>query len=264
MTFGPLLAVAAGAVLLFLVSGWLLSLVRRDVSHVDVQWGLGFVLIAGLGATLGGGAPARRALIAALVALWGLRLALHIHARNRDKREDYRYAAMRARYGARFATVSLFTVFLLQGALMLWIALPIVAAQTAPTPAGLGGLDLAGTALWAVGFFFEAVGDFQLARFRVDPANRGRVMDRGLWRYTRHPNYFGDATLWWGLSLIACATPGGGWTLGSPLVMTFLLLRVSGVALLERGLSATKPEYRDYVARTSAFLPWFPRRPGGG
>lgn len=264
MTLGPLVALAAGAVLLMMLAGWLLSLVRRDVSHVDVQWGFGFALVAGLGAALGDGAPARRGLVAALAAVWGLRLALHIHARNRGRPEDYRYAAMRARHGARFPRVSLFTVYLLQGALMLWIALPLLVATAAPVPAALGALDLAGVALWALGFAFEAIGDRQLARFRADPANRGKVMDRGLWRYTRHPNYFGDATLWWGFWLIACAVPGGGWTVASPLVMTFLLLRVSGVALLERGLVETKPAYRDYVARTSAFLPWFPRRPTAG
>ena len=260
MSLAALLALSAGAVLLFVLAGWLLSLVRRDVSHVDVQWGLGFVLVAALGALFGAGAPQRRWLVLALVAVWGARLALHIHARNHGKPEDYRYAAMRERHGERFPRVSLATVFLLQGALLLWIALPLAAAQSAPSPAALGPLDLAGALVWLVGFLFEAVGDLQLARFRADPANRGRVMDRGLWRYTRHPNYFGDATLWWGLWLIACATPEGVWTIGSPLVMTLLLLRVSGVALLERGLVETKPGYRDYVARTNAFVPWFPRR----
>jgi len=260
MSLAALLALSAGAVLLFVLAGWLLSLVRRDVSHVDVQWGLGFVLVAALGALFGAGAPQRRWLVLALVAVWGARLALHIHARNHGKPEDYRYAAMRARHRERFPRVSLATVFLLQGALLLWIALPLAAAQSAPSPAALGPLDLAGALVWLVGFLFEAVGDLQLARFRADPANRGRVMDRGLWRYTRHPNYFGDATLWWGLWLIACATPDGVWTIGSPLVMTLLLLRVSGVALLERGLVETKPGYRDYVARTNAFVPWFPRR----
>lgn len=260
MSLAALLALSAGAVLLFVLAGWLLSLVRRDVSHVDVQWGLGFVLVAALGALFGAGAPQRRWLVLTLVAVWGARLALHIHARNHGKPEDYRYAAMRERHGERFPRVSLATVFLLQGALLLWIALPLAAAQSAPSPAALGPLDLAGALVWLVGFLFEAVGDLQLARFRADPANRGRVMDRGLWRYTRHPNYFGDATLWWGLWLIACATPDGVWTIGSPLVMTLLLLRVSGVALLERGLVETKPGYRDYVARTNAFVPWFPRR----
>jgi len=260
VSFGPLVAWSAALLLLFFVAGWLVSLARRDVSTVDVQWGLAFLSLAAVGATLGGGALPRRLLLLALVAVWGGRLAWHIHRRNRGREEDYRYAAMRARHGERFGRVSLFTVFLLQGALALFIGLPLLYAAAAPDPVTLGAWDLAGLALWGIGFVFEAVGDAQLARFRADPARRGQVMDRGLWRYTRHPNYFGDAVLWWGFFLVACATPGGWRTLASPLLMTFLLLRVSGVALLEKGLAATKPEYGDYVARTSAFVPWFPRQ----
>ncbi len=260
MSLAALLALSAGAVLLFVLAGWLLSLVRRDVSHVDVQWGLGFVLVAALGALFGAGAPQRRWLVLALVAVWGARLALHIHARNHGKPEDYRYAAMRARHRERFPRVSLATVFLLQGALLLWIALPLAAAQSAPSPAALGPLDLAGALVWLVGFLFEAVGDLQLARFRADPAHRGRVMDRGLWRYTRHPNYFGDAVAWWGHYLLAAAT-GAWWTACGPALMTFLLVRVSGVAMLEDALRRTKPGYREYVESTSAFLPRIPRPP---
>lgn len=259
MSFGPLVASAAALLLLFFLAGWLLALARRDVSTVDVQWGLAFVALAGLGAGLGGGSLPRRLLLLTLVALWGGRLAWHIHRRNRGRGEDYRYAAMRERHGERFGWVSLFTVFLLQGALALFIGLPLLYAAASRQPAALGVWDLAGVAVWGIGFAFEAVGDAQLARFRADPAQRGRVMDRGLWRYTRHPNYFGDATLWWGFFVIACATPGGWRTLASPLLMTFLLLRVSGVALLEKGLAASKPGYALYVARTSAFFPWFPR-----
>jgi len=262
LSFGSLVSLGAWALLAFFVGGWLFSLRRRDVSGVDVQWGLAFVLLAGLGAAFGGGAPARRTLVLVVVALWGVRLAWHIHRRARGRAEDYRYAAMRARHGARFPWVSLFTVFLLQGALALWIGLPLLWAASAPRPASLGPLDALGTALFVVGFVFEAVGDAQLARFRADPDNRGKVMDRGLWRYTRHPNYFGDATLWWGFFAIACAAPGGWRTLASPLLMTFLLVRVSGVALLEAGLAASKPGWAAYVARTSAFVPWFPRRDG--
>jgi steroid 5-alpha reductase family enzyme len=263
LELAPLTALAAAALAVFFSAGWLLSLARHDVSTVDVQWGLAFVLVAAIGAFLGGGAAPRRVLLLLLVGIWGARLAWHIHRRNRGKGEDYRYAAMRERHGSRFPWVSLFTVFLLQGALALFIALPLLAAAAAPEPPALGVWDLAGLLLWTVGFLFEAVGDAQLARFKADPAHRGRVMDRGLWRYTRHPNYFGDATLWWGLFLVACATPGGWKTVASPLVMTFLLLKVSGVALLEKGLARTKPGYADYVARTSAFLPWFPRTQRG-
>ena len=175
---------------------------------------------------------------------------------------------MRQNQGPRFVWLSAFTVFGLQGALLLLIAMPLVAATSLPGrpaapgsgAAGFGPFDLAGIGLFLVGFLFEAVGDAQLARFKANPANRGKVCDVGLWRCSRHPNYFGDATLWWGFYLVACGVPGGAWTIASPIVMTVLLLKVSGVALLERGLTSTKPGYADYIARTSAFVPWFPRR----
>jgi steroid 5-alpha reductase family enzyme len=262
MSFVELMGLAAAAIAAGAVALWVASLAARDASLADRFWGPGFVVVAALGAACGAGAPSRRLLVLALVAIWGLRLGWHIHRRNRGHGEDPRYAAMRARHGERFAWVSLFTVFLLQGALLLVVALPLVAAATAPTPPALGALDAAAVAVWLVGFLFEAVGDAQLARFKADPANRGLVMDRGLWRYTRHPNYFGDALLWWGLFLFAAAV-GSWWTAAGPALMTWLLLRVSGVALLEMGLAASRPGYADYVARTSAFLPWPPRRSAG-
>lgn len=249
-----LLAVLALAALV-----WLVSLARRDASIADVAWGLGFVVLAWLYRDLGGAASFRAALVPVLVTIWGVRLAAHILVRGRGRGEDPRYAAMRRRWGARFPAVSLFTVFWLQ-AVVLWIvALPLLQVQTAAAP--WSRLDGLGVALFAAGFAFEAVGDLQLLRFRADPANAGRVLDRGLWRYTRHPNYFGDAALWWGLGCLALATPGGVWTLAGPALMTFLLRRVSGVTLLEKGLRESRPGYRDYVARTNAFFPWRPRKP---
>ena len=167
---------------------------------------------------------------------------------------------MRAAHGTAFWWRSLFTVFWLQGAIQWFVALPLLVAVQAAQPAGLTAVDALGIVLFAVGFGFEAVGDYQLARFKAAPANRGQVLDRGLWRYTRHPNYFGDATLWWGLYAVACATPGGWLTVLSPALMSFLLMRVSGVTLLEAGLQA-KPGYREYITRTPAFFPWFPRVP---
>ncbi len=166
---------------------------------------------------------------------------------------------MRARAGAAFWWRSLFTVFWLQGAILWFVALPLLAAITATEPDVLTWVDGLGLVVFAVGFGFEVVGDHQLARFKANPASRGQVLDRGLWRYTRHPNYFGDATMWWGLYGVAAATPGGWLTALSPVLMTFLLLRVSGVTLLEEGLKASKPGYQAYVSRTSAFVPWFPR-----
>jgi len=235
---------------------WVVGLLRRDVSIVDVFWGLGFVLVSWIYyVDAGPGGGPRRLLVPALVTLWGLRLALHIAWRSRGRGEDPRYAAMRARDPERFPWRSLVTVFWLQAAILWIVAMPLLQVQIQPRPLALGALDALGLSLFAIGFLFESLGDWQLARFKADPANRGRVMDRGLWRYTRHPNYFGDATLWWGLALLALATDGGWWVLLSPLLMTGLLLKVSGVTLLEKGLSETKPGYADYVRRTSAFLP---------
>ena len=237
---------------------WLVSLRLRNASIVDVVWGPGFAAVALQTALLSDGAPARRWLVAALALAWGLRLGLYLFWRNHGKPEDFRYQAMRRYWGPRFPWVSLATVFALQGALMFAISLPLQVAARAPEPAGLGALDALGGALWLVGMFFECVGDFQLARFRADPANRGRVLDRGLWRYTRHPNYFGDFLVWWGFFALAAGTPGGLYTVVSPILMTILLRRVSGVTLLERGLAKRKPDYAAYVSRTA---PFFPRRP---
>ena len=252
--------VASGAALALTVSSlWLLSLRRRDASIIDAWWGPAF-LLAGASAALASGAPSggRRLLALALVATWGGRLALHLLRRNAGRGEDPRYAAMRRAHGQRFWWISLLTVFLLQAALAWVVSLPVQAAAALP-PTPLGALDAAGALLWLAGFLFEAVGDAQLARFLREPSSRGRALDTGLWRYTRHPNYFGDACAWWGLGLLGLAA-GAPWTLVGPLVMTVLLRRVSGVTLLERDMAARRPAYRDYAARTSAFLPWFPRR----
>jgi steroid 5-alpha reductase family enzyme len=247
---------SAGAVLALMLVTWGLSLALRDVSIVDAAWGLAFVAVAWVAFALGDGDRARRALLALLVSLWGLRLAGYIVRRKRrDRREDPRYGAWRERYGDRFWIVSLFNVFLLQGALVWVVSLPLQGASAGA--GGLGWLDWAGVALWAVGVFFEAVGDAQLARFKADPANRGKVMDRGLWRYTRHPNYFGDFMVWWGLYAIALSA-GAWWTVVGPLVMSTLLTRVSGKDHLERTLSK-RPGYAEYVRRTSGFVPLPPR-----
>ena len=254
---GEVLGVSAGALLAYVLALWLVSLRLRDVSIVDPAWGVGFVLVAWLAFALGHGCRGRRLLLAVLVSAWGLRLGAYLLARKlRERREDPRYSRMRAHHGERFALVSLGTVFLLQGALIWVVALPIAAA--APQPDRLDVLDALGAAIWAVGLVFEAVGDHQLARFKADPANAGKVMDRGLWRYTRHPNYFGDFLVWWGVYLIALSTGGAWWTVIGPLVMSTLLIRVSGKRLLEHHMRA-RPGYAEYVARTSGFFPRPPR-----
>ncbi len=239
---------------------WVASLVKRDVSIIDIFWGPGFALVAWVYFAQGDQATIRQVLLPALVTLWGLRLGLYILWRGRGKGEDYRYAEMRQKWGRRFPILSLVIVFWLQASLLWLIALPLLEAQRRPQPGHLGWLDIAGIALFGAGFFFEAVGDLQMARFKDDPANKGKVLDSGLWRYTRHPNYFGDATLWWGFWLLSLGAGAPLWTLISPLLMTILLLKVSGVALLEKGLERTKPAYRDYVIQTSAFVPWPPKK----
>lgn len=260
MEFLSLLGLCALAVTLAMLGMWLLSLWLRDASIVDIFWGLGFAGIAVLGAAFGAGDPARRGLIAGLTIVWGVRLGTYLFCRNHGTGEDPRYQAMRRRHGDRFALVSLRNVFGLQGAAMLIVALPVIAGQSAPTPSGLGLVELLGCAIWAAGLGFETIGDAQLARFKADPANAGQVMDRGLWAWTRHPNYFGDALVWWGIFVVASPVPGGAATVVGPAVMTFLLLRITGVPILERRLSRHRPGYAEYVARTPAFLPRPPRR----
>ena len=247
----------AGALFVYVLALWAVSLPLRDVSIVDPGWGAGFVIVAWLSFGIGDGCTGRRVLLAALVSAWGLRLAGYLIIRKlRERREDPRYTELRDRHGARFPLVSLATVFLLQGVLIWIVSLPIQAA--APQPDRLGVLDALGAAVWMVGIFFEAVGDYQLSRFKADRANAGTVMDRGLWRYTRHPNYFGDFMVWWGIYLIALSTGGAWWTVVGPLVMSTLLIRVSGKDLLETRMKQ-RPGYAEYVSRTSGFIPLPPR-----
>lgn len=238
---------------------WLLSLVRRDAGIIDIFWGLGFVVVAWFYFLTSDAMTVRKVLTVALVSLWGLRLSLHILVRSIGRGEDYRYQDMRKRHSRNFALWSLFAIFLLQASILWFVSAPLLVAQHAVQPDELTWLDAAGTVLFAIGFLFETVGDLQLARFKNDPGNSGRVMQSGLWRYTRHPNYFGDTVVWWGLFLIALSAPGSLWTIASPILMTFLLLKVSGVSLLEKSLSETKPEYGAYARRTSAFFPWPPQ-----
>ncbi|MFD8596037.1 DUF1295 domain-containing protein [Kitasatospora sp. NPDC059646] len=228
---------------------------------VDVAWGLAFTAVAWTGHALsaGHGDPGRRLLVTVLVTLWGLRLSAHIRWRSRGHGEDPRYDRMLAKApGGRRDAYALRMVYLLQAAIVWWVALPVQAAQYLTAP--LGPLAAAALALWAVGMFFETAGDWQLARFKADPANRGRVMDRGLWAWTRHPNYFGDACVWWALFLFAAAEPVGWAFVLSPVLMTYLLAFGSGKPLLERHLSSDKPGWDAYAARTSGFLPRPPRR----
>ena len=250
--------VAAACVGALMVALWALSLRLRDVSIVDPAWGPAFVVVAAAGLLAGNGDGARRGLVLGLTAAWGLRLGGHLLRRKlAEPGEDRRYAVMRRRR-PRFALWSLGAIFGFQGLLVLIVSLPLQVG--ADRPAGLALSAVPGVAVFLIGLGFEAIGDEQLRRFKADPANAGRVMDQGLWRYTRHPNYFGDACVWWGLWLIVLPAGGTWWTLIGPVVMTVLLTRVSGAKLLEQGMAGRRPEYVDYVNRTSGFVPLPPRR----
>jgi len=242
-----------GVIALVMLFVWMLSLYLKDASIIDPCWGLGFVLLAWMSLFRLEEVPPRAVLLTTLTTVWGLRLGVFLLWRNWGKDEDRRYRAMREHHGQRFWIVSLVTVFLLQAVLMWFISWPVQFGILL-SENGVGWLDFIGLFLCVVGIFFESVGDFQLARFLQQPENQGKVLDHGLWRYTRHPNYFGDFCVWWGLYLIAAAG-GSWWTVASPLVMSFFLLKVSGVTLLESNIAERRPEYQDYAKRTNAFFP---------
>jgi steroid 5-alpha reductase family enzyme len=257
---GSSTAWSAVAVAVLMIGLWLASIRLRDVSIVDPIWGPAFVVVALVCALTASGDPGRRWLLAALTAVWGLRLGGYLLRRKLgDPEEDRRYVKMRERKGDAFVPWSLGAIFGLQGLLVLIVSLPVQVA--APRSGTLGVFVIPGILLWAIGFAFEAIGDEQLRRFKADPENKGKVMDRGLWHYTRHPNYFGDFCVWWGLWLIALPAGGTWWTFIGPVVMSTLLIRVSGAALLEKDISERRPQYADYIKHTSGFFPW---RPQGG
>ncbi|MFT3906149.1 MAG: DUF1295 domain-containing protein [Steroidobacteraceae bacterium] len=245
--------------LLIAVAGWLWSLPHKDVSNVDALWSWFFVAAAlcyawrvELRQPLNG----RAQLVLVLLGVWALRLSIHLYLRNHGQPEDRRYRDIRARNEPGFAVRSLYLVFALQVALAWVIVMPVLASLSGH--GALGIWDALGLLLWLGGFGFELIGDDQLRRFRADPASQGQVLDSGLWRYTRHPNYFGEATLWWGFYLFAVGA-GAAWTLFGPLLLTWMLLKVSGVALLEGDIAERRPAYRRYSERTSAFIPRRPR-----
>jgi len=219
----------------------------------DIAWGFGFVLVSGFSLAMGDSNSARGLLLSGLVLVWGVRLALHIHARNAKRGEDPRYRQWREAWGRWFLLRSFFQIYLLQGTLLVVVASPVIFANTSSdTPLGL--LDFLGLAIWLVGFLFETVGDWQLLKFMRNPANKGKLMTTGLWRFTRHPNYFGEVLLWWGVWLIVCAIQNGWMTLMGPLTITFLILKVSGIPMLEQHY-AGRADFEVYKRRTSVFWP---------
>lgn len=257
MLFFHIYLIGAAVILTFMFLLWLASLALKNAAIVDIFWGFGFVLTGWLFFALTPqGLILRKILLMTIVSIWGLRLTLHIYIRNHGKAEDFRYAAWRAEAGKAWWWRSFFKVFFLQGLLMWVISIPLLAAQITDAP--FSWLDLFGLLVWTVGFYFKAAGDAQLSAFKADVNNKGKVLNSGVWHYTRHPNYFGDATQWWGFYLLALAA-GGWWVAYSSILMTLLLLRVSGVALLEKTLKDTKPGYREYIERTSAFFPLPPK-----
>jgi steroid 5-alpha reductase family enzyme len=257
-------ALAGCAILVaaYMTAWFAVALIKKDNSIADIAWGLGFVLVAGV-SFLRRGSLFLPFLVTSLVVVWGLRLALHILIRNRKRGEDPRYAEWRRKWGRSFVWRSYLQVFLLQGFFLIVISSPVILVNSIPySPVvivGGWGILLTGCLVWCVGFFFEVVGDAQLARFKKDPGNKGKIMDRGLWRYTRHPNYFGESLMWWGIFLVALEVPCGWVTAVSPVLITFLLVRVSGIPLLEKRY-AGNPAFQAYARRTSAFVPRLPKK----
>ncbi len=257
---GTFLLTAAGAIVALMIIVWLTSVIVRDASIVDIAWGFGFVVVAWACLLVDNDPGALQWLSVILTTIWGLRLAGYLAKRNLGHGEDFRYQSMRRRQGDLFWLKSLVTVFGLQGVIMWIVSLPVQIVHAPGVPRGLGPLAIIGALIWLVGFGFESIGDLQMARFKADPANEGKIMDQGLWSWTRHPNYFGDACVWWGLGLVGLAA---GWAgiaaLIGPTVMNIFLVRVSGKALLERAMRKRRPGYDEYVARTSGFFPRPPR-----
>jgi len=247
-------ALFAMLVLVFLA--WLVSIYKNDVSIVDSVWSLLMLLSAGIYAALLPGPSDRTVWVVVLAAIWALRLAGHITWRSWGEPEDRRYQEIRARNQPHFKWKSLYLVFVLQAVLAWIVSLSLLAAMAGTS--AWGWLDTLGVCIVAGGVMFEAVSDWQLASFKAAADSHGRVMDRGLWRYTRHPNYFGEFCVWWGFYLLALSA-GGWWAIVSPVLMSLLLLKVSGVTLLEKDIIGRRPAYRDYVARTNAFFPGRPK-----
>ena len=256
---GDAMSVAAITITIIMVSTWLLSVVIKNASIVDIVWGAGFAITSWVLALTVDGDNGRQILLAVMVGLWGTRLAVYLAKRNIGHGEDWRYKAMRKKAGKKFPVSSLITVFGLQGVLMWVVSLPVQFGNGDDSP-GIGPVAVIGVMVWLVGLSFESIGDLQLARFKKNPNNAGKVLDTGLWSVTRHPNYFGDALLWWGIGIVGAETGSGLIGFIGPLVMTFFLLRVSGVPMLERSLSKRRAGYAEYVARTSAFFPRPPKK----
>lgn len=239
---------------------WIWSIIIRNVSIVDIFWGVGFVVVNAFYVFQSGELNDRKILLFILVTIWGLRLAIYLAMRNIGKGEDFRYQEFRRKYGAnRYWWISYFQTFILQGALIMIVSLPLLGISVSKQSGNLNILDFIGILVWLIGFAFEAGGDFQLAQFKKDKKNKGKVLNTGFWKYTRHPNYFGDSAVWWAYAIFSIAA-GSYWQIIGSVIMTLLIIKVSGVALLEKTLNKTKPQYREYIEKTNSFFPWFPKK----
>lgn len=237
---------------------FLVGTLIKNNSIVDMGWGIGFVILAWFTTLRSDNVGGANLLITILISIWGLRLFYHIMKRNLGKGEDFRYANWRKEWGKWVIPRAFFQVYMLQGVFMFIVALPVILINTRETPGSISLFSLVGLLIWLIGFFFESVGDYQLKKFKEDPKNKGKIMRSGLWKYTRHPNYFGEATMWWGLGVIALSAGSSIAVFVSPIVITYLLLFVSGVPMLEKSF-AKRPGYQEYKEVTPKFFPWFPK-----
>src|SRR5210317_1661546 len=249
---------ATGIIFVLVTLLWVWSVIITNVSIVDIFWGLGFVVVNTFYFLSTDNPSERHLIVLILVGIWGIRLAGYLAWRNIGKGEDYRYQEFRKTFGPkRYWWFSYFQTFLLQGGLILIISLPLFAVNTSSK--SLNVIDYIAVIVWIIGFAFEAGGDLQLAQFKSNPDNKGKVLNTGFWKYTRHPNYFGDATIWVAYALF-CIASGSYWQVIGTVIMILLLIKVSGVALLEKTLKTSKPEYKTYIEKTNAFFPWFPKK----
>ena len=251
---------ASSIILILVTLLWIWSVFIKNVSIVDIFWGVGFVVVNTFYVFMSGELNARKIVILTLVCIWGFRLAIYLAIRNIGKGEDFRYQEFRQNYGPkRYWWFSYFQTFLLQGILIMIISLPLLGINYNNSNGNLQILDYLGIIIWLIGFTFESVGDFQLSNFKKDSKNKGKILHTGLWKYTRHPNYFGDSAVWWAYGIFSIAA-GSYWQAIGAVIMTLLILKISGVSLLEKTLKETKPQYKEYIQKTSSFIPWFPKK----
>jgi steroid 5-alpha reductase family enzyme len=252
--------IALSVILILMVILWLISIPIKNVSIVDAFWGMGFVVVNATYFILEPLIFTRNIIVLLLVSIWGIRLSAYLFKRNYGKPEDFRYQEFRQHYGEnRYWWFSFFQVFILQGSLIMIVSLPLFGIHGETTSNELNIIDYIALLCWCIGFLFESVGDYQLTKFKKNPANKGKILKTGLWRYTRHPNYFGDATVWFSFGLFSIAS-GGYWHIIGAFAMIYLIIKISGVALLEKTLNKTKPGYKEYIESTNAFIPWFPKK----